>query len=102
MIRAILSGPVPREVWMRRMRTGCFRCPIFDRSNYTCHCPNPKYRHLGCKCYTPFQALTAAPYSQGCWGFVTMSGNLGWPAHHFTSRREKIRAVLTFIFPFFK
>lgn len=102
MVRAVLSGPVPREVWMRRMRSGCFRCPVFDRTNYTCHCPHPDYRHLGCKCYTPFMALTAAPYPAGCWGREIMGETLGWPRHDFSSARQKRRAILAFLFPFFK
>lgn len=102
MARAILSGPVPRKVWMQRMRHGCFKCPIFDRSNYTCHCPRPGFEHLGCKCYVVFQALTAAPYPTGCWGQQVMGPSLGWPAYHFVSRHQKRRAIFGFIFPFFK
>lgn len=107
LLRAILSGPVPREVWRRRMRT-CGKCPIHARQLirvngvltwvglHAC-----RYDHggakLGCGCLTTAVALTANPYGKGCWGH-SVTDDEGWPAHHWPSRWAKWRAVAGMIF----
>lgn len=99
-IRALASGPVPRAVWRNRLKT-CRACPVFNPATRQCR----RFLNgnaIGCGCWLPLKALTAAPYPKGCWGFTVMSGNLGWPAHEFLSRHQKRRAILGFIFPFFK
>ncbi len=106
--RAVLSGPVPADVWRDRMRV-CLRCPVFNHELKACHKrinDGPYHRDLGCNCYTPFLALTAAPYTKegGCWAReVTkeaqpQSAKEGWGAYIFKSQLEKIRAVFRFVF----
>jgi hypothetical protein len=98
--RAVLSGPVPADVWRDRMRV-CLRCPIFNQELKACHRrieDGGYHRDLGCRCYTPFLALTAVPYSKtgGCWA-REITVHEGWPAYLFPSRLEKLRAVARFV-----
>lgn len=102
LVRAVLSGPVPADVWRNRIRV-CLRCPVYNRELKTCHNVVPDGRVIGCGCYVPFKALTAAPYRLGCWGREVSKDfkpaeRIGWVAHSFTSRWAKIRAVWRFIF----
>lgn len=107
LVRAVLSGPVPADVWRYRMRV-CRRCPVYNRELKACHkriSQGQYHRDLGCNCYTPFLALTAVPYSKegGCWAReVTKeaqpeSARQGWPAYPFPSRWAKVRAIWKFI-----
>jgi hypothetical protein len=105
--RAVLSGPVPPDVWRDRMRV-CLRCPVYNRELKRCGrlvVDGNYHRQLGCLCYTPFLALTAAPYSPdgGCWAReVTKeakppSAREGWGAYAFPSWWAKWRAIWRFI-----
>lgn len=76
--RALLSGSVPRRVYIRRLRT-CMRCPVYDPIRRVCRPRDPAYAHLGCGCFVPFVALTANPYGRGCWGHSYLN-SVGWPA----------------------
>lgn len=95
MIIAIASGPVPEDVWRTRMRV-CLRCPILDRERMACRKALSDGRTLGCNCYTPFLALTAAPYPRGCFARQITDYD-GWPSYIFASWREKVCAVWRFI-----
>jgi hypothetical protein len=106
LLRAILSGPVPREVWRRRMRYGCGRCPIHARKlirvdgvlTWTgLHACRAEYGDvkLGCGCLTTAVALSANPYGDGCWAH-SIDTNEGWSAYLFTGRWAKVRAVWRF------
>ena len=95
MIIAVASGPVPANVWRDRMRV-CLRCPILDRERMACRKELSDGRTLGCNCYTPFLALTAAPYPRGCWA-RQITDNEGWPIFTFPSWRAKVRAVWRFL-----
>ncbi len=97
MLRALASGPVPREVWQQRMRT-CLRCPILDRQTMACRKVIASGRVLGCRCYTPLLALTAAPYADGCYAH-NIAPHEGWPNYVFAGWRARVRAVWGFIFP---
>lgn len=97
MTRAILSGPVPAEVWRDRIRT-CLKCPVLDRKMMVCRRVMPDGTIYGCQCSVTFLALTAAPYPEGCW-FRQRVSYEGWASHRFASRREKWLAVCGFIFP---
>lgn len=96
MLRAILSGPVPRRVWRRRMRKGCFKCPIYNPVTKACRPIHPEFKHLGCGCYTPFSALWARPYRNGCWGRDHME-NIGWPAYFHANRWAQFVAIMRFL-----
>lgn len=78
MIRALMSGTIPRRVYIRRLRT-CMKCPVYDPILRVCRPRNPAFSHLGCGCYIPFTALAAAPYPKGCWGRQHLP-SVGWPA----------------------
>lgn len=95
--RAVVSGPVPREVWRARMRYGCFQCPAFNHERLTCRGVPRQFQHLGCDCYVPFSALTAEPYPGGCWGRAALGVNFGWGAHVWPSRWAKVRATIVFL-----
>lgn len=97
LLRAILSGPVPADVWRDRMRI-CMRCPVYNRDLKACMQRHPLEpdRILGCGCYTPFKALTAAPYPRGCFA-RQITDHEGWPNYIFASWRAKFRAVWRFI-----
>lgn len=104
LVRAVLSGPVPANVWHERIRT-CARCPVRSPGGWVCGRTIPDGRKIGCNCYLPLLCLTAVPYSKngGCWGREVSkvhppAERIGWKAHHFTSRWAKIRAVWLFIF----
>lgn len=108
LLRAALSGPVPRQVWRQRMRYGCGRCPIHARKlirvngvlTWTgLHACRGEFGDvkLGCGCLTTAVALTANPYGDGCWAHSIEPGE-GWPKHEFASRWAKWRAVIRFIF----
>lgn len=96
MVIAILSGPVPTDTWLDRMRT-CYHCPVFDRELYACRKVLDDGRELGCGCFTPYQSLTAAPYPLGCWAAQVTGNQEGWPAYRFASRRDKFLAVWRFL-----
>lgn len=96
MLRALASGPVPASVWRDRMRV-CLRCPIYDQKLKACRKVMPSVgRILGCFCFVPYLALTAAPYEHGCWVHEITDGE-GWPIYRFHSRKAKIKAVWRFI-----
>jgi hypothetical protein len=108
LLRAVLSGPVPRAVWRRRMRYGCGKCPIHARKlirvngvlTWTgLHACRAEFSDapLGCGCLTTAVALTANPYGDGCWAH-SLDGETGWPAHVWPSRWAKWRAVAATIF----
>lgn len=83
---AILSGTVPKSVWVARMRI-CHKCPVFSgKERLACQSPiNPEW---GCHCFVPYAALTAEPYKGGCWGWAATNGELGWPAYRRLTGRE--------------
>lgn len=97
MVRAVLSGPVPSEVYRHRLLGGCRKCPIFDRRRLVCRSTLPAYRHMGCGCYLGFSALSAAPYPRGCWLAQASDGRGGWPAYVWPSRWAKARSALYFL-----
>lgn len=97
MAAAILSGPVPADVWRDRIRV-CLKCPILDRETMACRRVLSDGSTLGCGCHAPLLALTAAPYPKGCFA-RQLTEREGWPIYTFPSRRAKIRAVWQFIFP---
>ena len=94
--RAVLSGPVPPEVWRRRMRI-CAKCPVYDIADKACMKRLPNQTVIGCSCYCPFLALTAAPYKEG--GFARAIGVVdeGWPAHRYSSFGDRIRTIVSLI-----
>lgn len=96
MARALASGPVPDDVWRDRMRV-CLRCPVLDRETMACRRVLQSGQILGCQCYTPFLALTAAPHPAGCWA-RSITEHEGWPSFQYPSTRAKARAVLGFVF----
>lgn len=96
MLRALASGPVPRDVWRDRLRI-CLRCPILDRETMACRKVIASGRVLGCRCFVPFLALTAAPYEGGCYAH-NIAPHEGWPAYRFGGRWERVKAVLKFLF----
>lgn len=101
LLHAVLSGPVPSDVWRTRIRT-CLRCPVYNAELKACYAALSDGRTTGCGCYTPFKALTAAPYSKdgGCWAREITKGDSepeGWPAYRFSSWREKLGAVWRFV-----
>lgn len=97
MLRALMSGPVPADVWRSRIRV-CLRCPVLSRSDWACHAVLADGRVCGCKCYVPYLALTAVPYEGGCWAHQ-YAPPAGWPAYKFPSFRAKVAAVFRFLFP---
>ena len=96
MTRAVLSGPVPREVWRNRMRV-CAKCPVYDRLNKACMKRTENGTKLGCGCYSPYSALTAAPYFEGCWARAVGVVTEGWPAHRYSSLVDRILTIVRFI-----
>lgn len=99
MLRAVLSGPVPPDVWRSRLRI-CLRCEVFDHELKACRRILRDGRVLGCTCYTPFLAFTAVPYTRagGCWA-REISPHEGWGAFQHKSRTAKLRAIWRFLFP---
>lgn len=97
LVRALLSGPVPRAVWRERLRYGCYRCILFNGKYRACSSTHPRHLGVGCSCYLPFAALTAQPYEHGCFGYETLEGRIGWPAYRWPSRWAKARAIICFI-----
>lgn len=95
LLRALFSGPVPADVWRDRMRV-CMRCPVYDRDLRACFKPLSDGRVIGCGCYTPFKAMTAAPYARGCYA-REITEHEGWPAYRFTSWWAKVRAIWRFV-----
>ena len=96
LVRAVLSGPVPRRVWRQRLRYGCFQCPLYSKVNgvHLCRSSHPDMMGIGCGCYLPFLALWAAPYAHGCYG-KTLVDDIGWPVYR--DPRGRLRAVLDFL-----
>lgn len=82
LVRAVLSGPVPRHVWRARLRYGCFQCPLYSRPNgiHLCRSTHPDMMGIGCGCYLPFTALWANPHGKGCYG-RDLDDSIGWPAY---------------------
>lgn len=97
MIRAILSGPVPRSVWRERLRYGCYQCPVFNKELLTCRGAVPLVAHLGCDCFVPFSALTAEPYAGGCWGRAAIGNGFGWGTYRFKSRWDRLTSPIRFL-----
>lgn len=95
MVTALLSGPAPREVWRRRMRT-CMTCPLYSRPSGVplCRSTHPQMLGVGCGCYLPFKALAAAPYPAGCFG-RGLDEEIGWPVH--SDNRRWWRRILDFV-----
>lgn len=83
MLRALLSGPVPAEIWRARMRV-CLKCPVLVREGMTCGRPGAG---IGCACFVPFKAMTAAPYTEGCWARAIGMTTEGWPAYKRITRK---------------
>jgi hypothetical protein len=94
---ALLSGPVPRDVWRDRLRNGCFKCVLFDKERMVCRGVVKPFNQWGCGCYLPFVALAAEPYKGGCYGRATFGYDFGWPAYHFRSRWSKMTAFWRFL-----
>lgn len=95
MLKAILSGPVPRRVWQSRMRI-CLKCPIYNPTLKQCRCPIRGFEHMGCGCYAPFEAMWSAPYPKGCWAAQDNQA-LGWPAYRRSGSWPRTKAVLGFL-----
>lgn len=100
MLRGILT-PVPRAVWRERLRYGCYQCPLFDKDNLICCGVMGPLKGIGCRCYLPFKALSAAPYEdknhRGCYGRVMFGDDFGWGEHVFASRWEILTALPRFL-----
>lgn len=97
LLRAILSGVVPRAVWRERMRFGCYQCPVFNLELHTCRGVPKQFAHMGCDCYVVFEALFAEPYAGGCWGRAVVGGMFGWGAYRWRSRWEKLTSPIRFL-----
>lgn len=103
LVRAVLSGPVPRKVWRARMRA-CLQCPLFSVEHtaagrvHLCRSNHPDMMGVGCGCYLPFLAMAATPYPDGCFG-REIDPDLGWGVHHWPSRGARLMAVIDFLFP---
>jgi len=97
LISAILSGPVPRDVWRQRMRT-CMTCPLYSKGNgvMLCRSTHPDMLGLGCGCFLPFTAMTAKVYEKGCFG-RDLEDTLGWPNHVWPTRWSRIKSVIDFV-----
>ncbi len=106
LVRAILSGPVPREVWRVRMRT-CYECPLFSTVQmpgttkrtdrlWLCKSTHPDMVGIGCGCALHYKALAAEPYQNGCFG-RGLDPDLGWPAYRFRDWGERLGCVIDFI-----
>jgi hypothetical protein len=85
---ALSSGIVPKRVYIRRLRT-CYRCPVYDPIRKACRPRSEAFRHLGCGCYVPFTAMSAAPYEAGCWG-RQVNPQIGWPRYDGAANRSII------------
>lgn len=98
LLRAILSGPVPRRVWRQRLRYGCFQCPLYSKVNgvMLCRSSHPDMLGIGCGCYLPFLAMAAAPYPKGCFG-KTLADDIGWPLYQHPSVWARLLAPLRFL-----
>lgn len=99
LLRAILSGPVPRRVWRQRLRYGCFQCPLYSKIDGipVCRSSHPDMLGIGCGCYLPFLAMSAEPYRGGCFG-RTLVDDIGWPAYRHPSFRARLLAPIRFLF----
>ncbi len=76
MLRAVLSGPVPANVWHNRMRV-CIRCPIRDPLTRACRKRMSDGRILGCSARS-------------------VTDDEGWPEYVFPSAWSKLKAVWRF------
>lgn len=94
--RALLTGPVPPDVWRDRIRT-CLQCELYNPDLKACFKKLADGRSVGCGCYIPFKAFTANPYGDGCWGH-SIAVYVGWPKYVFISSRAKWMAIWRFIF----
>lgn len=106
MLQALLSGPVPREVWRNRMRYGCFVCPLYSSVQmpgttkrtdrlHLCKSTHPQMLGVGCHCAVNIVALTADPYGKaGCFG-RNLDPELGWPVY--VDHRSKRQAFIDFL-----
>lgn len=97
LVLALWSGPVSRTVWRQRIRT-CLRCPLYSKPGgvMLCQSTHPKMYGVGCRCYIPFKALTAAPHEAGCFGRMLMP-DLGWPAYRHPSLWARLWAPVRFL-----
>jgi hypothetical protein len=105
MLQALMSGPVPREVWRQRMRT-CMTCPLYSTEQmpgttkrtdrvHLCRSIHPQMLGVGCQCAVNIVALTADPYGKaGCYG-RNLDPELGWPVY--VDHRSKLRSLLDFL-----
>lgn len=60
MLRSVLPwNRVSRAEGLRRYRTGCRRCPIFNQATRAC-----RKRDFGCGCYAPYLVRGRV---KGCW-----------------------------------
>lgn len=109
LLRAVLSGPVPRAVWRERLRFGCFQCPLYssvqmpgtikrsDRS-HLCRSTHPQFSGLGCGCDVHMSALWAEPHPGGCYGrTLPLTLGLGWPAYVWPHWWSRYFAILAFL-----
>lgn len=72
--------PTPRWIYYRRMKNGCFKCPLFYRPLRTCGSPLDKrlLRTEGCWCNQDFKA---SMLEAECWLHnETGDRTIGWPA----------------------
>jgi hypothetical protein len=107
MMRAIISGPVPRSVWRARMRT-CMTCDLYSTVQpegttkrtdrlHLCKSTHPDLLGVGCGCAVNVSALTANPYGAGCVG-RNFAPDLGWGPYHHPSLRARLWAPVRFFF----
>lgn len=107
MFLALLSGPVPKPVWVGRLRT-CMKCPLYSTHQlpgttkrtdrlHLCKSVYPGFEGLGCHCPVNVSAMTAEPYPGGCWVRAQGDQSMGWGAYRWPSWMAKLRAIVRFI-----
>lgn len=106
MVMAVLSGPVPRQVWRARMRT-CMTCDLYSTVQvegtskrtdrlHLCKSTHPDMLGAGCHCAVNVLAMTANPYGKGCIG-QNIAPDLGWPAYQHPSVWARLWAPIRFL-----
>lgn len=101
MVRALLTGVVPRAVWRQRMRV-CMRCELFSTVHgktgklYMCKSTHPDLLGVGCGCAVNISALSANPYGYGCYGRM-LYPDLGWGPHFWKGRWDRLKSVIDFV-----